>query len=61
MNIGKFVDYFIHPDYFGDFFKLHKARLFVRACLLTSIFSISYVILCIIFDYQKGLSLGLTS
>ncbi len=57
MTIGKFVDYFIHPDYFGDFFKLRKARLFVRACLLTSIFSISYVILSIIFDYEKGLYL----
>lgn len=55
MNVGKLVDWFIHPDYFEDAKLLRRARLLVRACLLTSLFSISYVVLSITFSYDKGL------
>lgn len=55
MNLVQLADWFIHPAYFGDSSALRKARLFVRACLLTSIFSTSYVILSITFQYEKGI------
>jgi signal transduction histidine kinase len=55
MNVGKLVDWFIHPDYFEDANALRKARLLVRACLLTSLFSISYVGLSVVFSYEKGI------
>ncbi len=55
MQVGKLVDWFIHPSYFEDAMVLRRARLLVRACLLTSLFSISYVILSIVFHYEKGI------
>jgi len=54
MNFTTLVNWFIHPDYHGDALALRKARLLVRACLLTSLFSISYVWLSVIFSYEKG-------
>jgi signal transduction histidine kinase len=55
MDIGKLIDWFIHPRYFEDAKALRKARLLVRACLLTSLFSISYVGLSVVFSYDRGI------
>jgi signal transduction histidine kinase len=55
MNVGKLVDWFIHPDYYEDAKALRKARLLVRACLLTSVFSISYVGLSFVFSYDRAI------
>lgn len=55
MNVGKYVDWFIPSSHFDDAKALRKARLVVRASLLTSLFSISYVMLSIVFSYDKGL------
>ncbi|HEY8937630.1 MAG TPA: HAMP domain-containing sensor histidine kinase [Cyclobacteriaceae bacterium] len=55
MDFGKIVDWHIHPSYFEDAKLLRKARLLVRASLLTSIFSISYVGLSFVFSYNKGI------
>jgi signal transduction histidine kinase len=57
MSLTKLVDWFIHPVYFTQTTNLRRARLLVRACLLTSIFSISYVWLSLFFNYEKGLYL----
>jgi signal transduction histidine kinase len=54
MNFSKLIDWFIHPDYFQDAKVLRKTRLLVRACLLTSMFSGSYVIFSSIFGFDKG-------
>lgn len=55
MQVGKLVDWFIHPSYFEEGMVLRRARLLVRACLLTSLFSISYVMLSIVFSYERGI------
>lgn len=55
MEVGKIVDWFIPRRHFDDAKALRKARLLVRACLLTSLFSISYVILSFVFSYSKGI------
>jgi len=55
MNVGKLVDWFIPLHHFEDAKALRKARLVVRASLLTSLFSTSYVLLSIVFSYNKGL------
>jgi signal transduction histidine kinase len=55
MNVGKLVDWYIHPDYYEDAKALRKARLLVRACLLTSLFSISYVGLSFVFSYDRAI------
>jgi signal transduction histidine kinase len=55
MNFGKLEAWYIHRDYFDDAQALRKARLLVRACLLTSVFSISYVGLSFVFNYEKGI------
>lgn len=54
MNLKSFLDFFIHPRYFQDSGKLRKARLFVRASLLTSVFSNTYVLLSHYFEFQAG-------
>lgn len=59
MKVAKFIDYFIHPSYFTDPNLLRNARLFVRACFLTSIFSNSYLWLSVYFEYEKGVELML--
>jgi signal transduction histidine kinase len=59
MKIAKIVDFFIHQDYRLDPLQYRKARLLVRACLLTSIFSNSYVWLSVYFEYPKGVHLML--
>src|SRR6185369_3735071 len=55
MNFGTLVNWFINPEYQNDALALRKARLLVRACLLTSLFSISYVWLSVVFSYEKGI------
>lgn len=57
MSINAFIDFFIHPDHFNDSYSLRRARLFVRANFLTSIFSISYIWLSIYFEFDKGVYL----
>jgi signal transduction histidine kinase len=54
MNFGRLEDWFVEfCD--NDANGLRKARLLVRACLLTSLFSISYVGLSLVFKYDKGI------
>lgn len=57
MSIGSVVDYFISPHRHNDPNELRKARLYVRACLLTSLFSNSYIWLSVYFQYDKGVYL----
>lgn len=59
MKISKIVEFFIHPNYRQDQLQYRKARLLVRACLLTSLFSNSYVWLSVYFEYPKGVYLML--
>lgn len=55
MNLGQLADWFIHRNYFENASELRKARLLVRASLLTSIFSTSYVALSVIFSYERAI------
>ncbi|MTI39839.1 sensor histidine kinase [Fulvivirga lutimaris] len=57
MNIGSIVDFFISPHRHSDSKELRRARLYVRACLLTSLFSNSYIWLSVYFQYDKGVYL----
>lgn len=57
MKVSAFIDYFIHSDYFLDPNQLRRARLFVRACFLTSLFSNAYIWLSVYFEYEKGVQL----
>ena len=57
MSFAGIVDYFIHSSYHEDALKLRKARLFVRACLLTSLFSNSYIWFSVLFEYDLGIYL----
>lgn len=57
MKVSALIDYFIHPHYFLVPDKLRRARLFVRACLLTSLFSNAYVWLSMYFEFDKGVDL----
>src|SRR5688572_11640719 len=54
MNFGRLEDWFV-ALYPKEANVLRKARLLVRACLLTSLFSISYVGLSFVFKYDKGI------
>ncbi|UXP31523.1 MFS domain-containing histidine kinase [Reichenbachiella agarivorans] len=57
MKIASAIDFFIHPVHFSDSNHLRHARLFVRACWLTSLFSSSYVWMSMFFEYDKGVYL----
>lgn len=57
MKIASVVDFFIAKDRFTDRNDIRRTRLFVRACLLTSLFSNSYVWSSFIFGYEKGVYL----
>lgn len=57
MSIASIVDFFIHDFRKSDPDQYHKARLFVRSCLLTSLFSNSYIWLSVFFQYEKGIYL----
>jgi signal transduction histidine kinase len=54
MNFGKLENWCVKRHH-KDENDSRKARLLVRACLLTSIFSISYVGLSVVFHYEKGI------
>lgn len=57
MSIAKFIDSFLHKDRFADDAALRRSRLFVRASLLTSLFSNSYIWLSVFFEYSLGIYL----
>jgi signal transduction histidine kinase len=57
MKIAAFIDFFIGKERFEDRDEIRRARLFVRACILTSLFSNSYVWSSLIFGYEKGVYL----
>ncbi|WP_420580647.1 sensor histidine kinase [Reichenbachiella sp.] len=57
MKVSALIDYFIHPAYFSVPDKLRRARLCVRACLLTCLFSNAYIWLSLYFEYQLGVQL----
>ncbi|MEP1033523.1 HAMP domain-containing sensor histidine kinase [Ekhidna sp.] len=57
MNFAGLVDFFIHASYHEDSLKLRKARLFVRSCLLTSLFSNSYIWFSMLFEFDLGVYL----
>ncbi|MEQ8905229.1 HAMP domain-containing sensor histidine kinase [Ekhidna sp.] len=57
MNFSGLVDFFIHPSYHEDELALRKARLFVRAALLTSLFSNSYIWFSLLFEFYLGVYL----
>ena len=51
MNLAALIDYFIHPDKKKDFDTYRRSRLFVRASLLTSLFSNTYLWLSVYFEF----------
>ena len=55
MKFEPLINWFIHPDYLKNQRDLRRARLLVSACLLTSLFSISYVLLSITFSFERGI------
>lgn len=57
MNLATFINWFIHPERKKDASEYKKARLFVRASLLTSLFSNSYIWLSVYFEFQLGVNL----
>lgn len=57
MKIAALADFFINPSHFSKPDTLWRARLFVRACLLTSLFSTTYIWLSMFFGYDKGVYL----
>jgi signal transduction histidine kinase len=57
MSINSFVDFFIHESRFSQPSELRKARIFVRTCLLTSLFSLAYVTLSSYFEFKEGVYL----
>ncbi|WP_040495324.1 sensor histidine kinase [Fulvivirga imtechensis] len=57
MKIAALVDSFINPVHFSNANTLRRARLFVRGCWLTSIFSTTYIWLSMVFSYDKGIYL----
>ncbi|HNP16818.1 MAG TPA: HAMP domain-containing sensor histidine kinase [Fulvivirga sp.] len=59
MTIATFIDRFLHLDRFTTEEGLKKSRLFVKACLLTSLFSTTYIWLSIYFGYDRGVYLML--
>lgn len=57
MDLAAFIDWFIHPTRKDDPSEYKKTRLFVRASLLTSLFSNSYIWLSIYFEYYLAVKL----
>jgi len=57
MDLAKLVDWFIHSDRKQNASEYKKTRLFVRASLLTSLFSNSYIWLSVYFEYELGVNL----
>ena len=52
-------DFFIHKSRFNEPRSLRKARIFVGTCLLTSLFSMAYVLLSFYYDFPEGVYLML--
>ncbi len=61
MSIASFIDYFIHPFRFESQESLRRARLLVRGSLITSLFSVGYLLISIIFDFDPGKYLLITN
>ena len=59
MKVAALIDFFIHPDHKSNPIIARRARLFVRACLLTSLFSSTYIWMSAYFEYEKGVQLML--
>src|SRR6185503_16493297 len=57
MSISTFVDFFIHESRFHEPRELRKTRIFVRTCLLTSLFSMGYIMLSYYFEFPEGVYL----
>lgn len=57
MKIAPLIEFFIHPKHKKNPRDHRKARLFVRASLLTSLFSNSYIWLSMFFGYERGVKL----
>jgi len=55
MNFDPLINWFIHPDYLTNTRDFRQARLLVSACLLTSLFSTSYVLLSVVFSFERGM------
>ncbi|MEO1054752.1 MAG: HAMP domain-containing sensor histidine kinase [Bacteroidota bacterium] len=54
MKLAKIIDYFIHPYFFSQRDELRQRRLLIKASLLTSLFSNTYIWLSLFFEYEKG-------
>ncbi|WP_020528760.1 ATP-binding protein [Flexithrix dorotheae] len=61
MKIAKLVDYFIGEWRFQDIKELRRSRLLVRACLLTSLFSNSYIWFSVFYEFEKGVYLMISN
>jgi signal transduction histidine kinase len=61
MGISQLIDYFIHPSRYENQESLRRARLLVRGCLLTSIFSVNYLFLSVYFEFEAGFYLMITN
>ncbi len=61
MSIASFIDYFIHPFRFESQESLRRARLLVRGSLITSLFSIGYLMISLFFDFDPGKYLLITN
>lgn len=57
MKVSALIDFFINEEYHSSPSLLRRTRLFVRACLLTSLFSGSYIWLSDYFGYDRGVQL----
>ena len=55
--LERLVGFFINKWYYQQPSKLRQARILVRASLLTSLFSNSYIWLSVYFEYEKGVYL----
>lgn len=57
MPINEFIDSLIPGDYFRDPSLLRKSRLLIRGSFLTSLFSTNYIVMSLLFEYDKGVYL----
>lgn len=57
MRVTALVNFFIHPSYHENSSEFRRARLFVRSCLLTSLFSITYIFSSAYFEFLLGVYL----
>jgi signal transduction histidine kinase len=57
MSISTFIDSFIHESRFHEPRVLRKTRIFVGTCLLTSFFSMAYLLLSSYYEFPEGVYL----